>query len=80
MEFDSAAEKSKNYYDPPKIDFKTAKDLNNDLIDLLNAVSELKMRTPIGNRIKENFQETIEKSLEAMEDSVILVLPKELDW
>lgn len=63
-----------------KMDFKTAKELNNDLIDLLNAVSDLEMRTAIGKRIRDNFQETVEKSLEVMEDSVILVLPKEMEW
>jgi hypothetical protein len=69
-----------NRYLDFKIDFKTAKELNNDLIDLVNAVSDLEMRTAIGKRIRDNFQGTVEKSLEVMEDSVILVLPKEMEW
>jgi hypothetical protein len=69
-----------NRYLDFKIDFKTAKELNNDLIDLVNALSDLEMRTAIGKRIRDNFQEPVEKSLEIMEDSVILVLSKEMEW
>jgi hypothetical protein len=37
------------------IDFKTAKDINNDLVGILRALSEVTMCTEIGEEIKRRY-------------------------
>ncbi len=37
------------------IDFRTAKNINNDYVDILRALTDLKMRSEEGKEIKERF-------------------------
>jgi len=55
------------------IDFKTAKKINNDLVDISRALQELPMRTEIGKEIKDRFMEVVIYELHKLEDSKILL-------
>lgn len=52
---------------------KGAKKVNNDLVDILRVLSELEMRTQIGDEIKRKFMETVTYELEKLEDFKILL-------
>ncbi len=55
------------------VDFKTAKDINNDLIDILRALQELEMRTEVGKVVKERFVEIATCKLQKLEDSRVML-------
>ena len=55
------------------IDFKTAKQINNDLVDISRALQELPMRTEIGKEIKDRFMEVVIYELHKLEDSKIVL-------
>jgi hypothetical protein len=55
------------------INFRTAKKINNDLIEILRALSELEMRTEIGIRVKERFMEMVTYELQKLEESKIVL-------
>ena len=55
------------------IDFKTAKQVNNDLVDISRALQELPMRTEIGKELKDRFMEVVVYELHKLEDSKILL-------
>jgi len=55
------------------IDFKTAKKINNDLVDISRALQELSMRTEIGKEIKDRFMEAVVYELHKLEDSKIVL-------
>jgi hypothetical protein len=55
------------------INFRTAKKINNDLIDILRALSELEMRTEIGIGVKEKFMEMVTYELQKLEKSKIVL-------
>jgi len=55
------------------INFSTAKKINNDLVDILRALSELDMRTEVGEEIKKRFMEVITYELEKLEASKIVL-------
>jgi hypothetical protein len=55
------------------INFRTAKKINNDLIDILRALSELEMRTEIGTGVKERFMEMVTYELQKLEESKIVL-------
>lgn len=55
------------------IDFKTAKQVNNDLVDISRALQELSMRTEIGKEIKDRFMEVVIYELHKLEDSKIVL-------
>ncbi|KYK38158.1 MAG: hypothetical protein AYK18_07945 [Theionarchaea archaeon DG-70] len=54
------------------IDFKTAKQVNNDLIDISRALQELPMRTEVGKEIKDRFMEVVIYELQKLEDSKVV--------
>ncbi|MBU7029417.1 MAG: hypothetical protein HXS48_20950 [Theionarchaea archaeon] len=55
------------------IDFKTAKQINNDLVDITRALQELSMRTEIGKEIKDRVMEVVIFELQKLEDSKIVL-------
>lgn len=55
------------------INFKTAKKINNDLLDILRALSELQMRTGVGKEVKKNFMEIVTCELQRLEESKIVL-------
>jgi len=55
------------------INFSTAKKINNDLIDILRALSEVDMRTEVGEEIKRRFIEVVTYELERLEGSKIVL-------
>ncbi len=55
------------------IDFRTAKNINNDFVDILRALTELNMRTEEGKETKERFMEAIVYELEKLENSRIVL-------
>jgi hypothetical protein len=55
------------------IDFKTAKDINNDLVGILRALSDVTVCTEVGEEIKRRFTEVIIYELEKLESSKILL-------
>jgi len=55
------------------INFKTAKEINNDLVDILRALQEIKMRTEIGKKVKKRFMEAVTYELEKLEESKIVL-------
>lgn len=55
------------------IDFKTAKKINNDLVDISRALQELPMRTEVGKEIKDRFMEVVVYELHKLEDSKIVL-------
>ncbi|MBU7028798.1 MAG: hypothetical protein HXS48_17825 [Theionarchaea archaeon] len=55
------------------MNFKTAKEINNDLVDILRALQEIKMRTEMGNEVKKRFMETVMYKLEKLEESKIVL-------
>lgn len=57
----------------PSIDFRTAKNINNDFIDLLRALGALKMRSEVGKEIKERYIKAIACELEKLESSKIIL-------
>jgi hypothetical protein len=54
------------------LNFKTAKKINNDFIDIVRALSELRMRTPVGEEVKKRFLDAVEHELEKLEESQIV--------
>ncbi|MBU7048522.1 MAG: hypothetical protein HXS54_18980 [Theionarchaea archaeon] len=54
------------------LNFKTAKLINNDFIDIVRALSELSMRTPVGEEVKKRFLDAVEHELETLEESQIV--------
>ena len=54
-----------------KLDFKTAKKINNDLLNLLQAVSTTKLESEHIKSLKENIEDEIEKRLQELENSLI---------
>ena len=54
------------------INFGTAKKINNDFIDILRALSELSMRTPVGEEVKKRFLNAIENELAKLDNSKIV--------
>jgi hypothetical protein len=55
------------------INFKTAKEINNDLVDILRALQEIKMRTEVGKEIKKRYIEAVMYELEKLEESKIVL-------
>ncbi len=55
------------------IDFRTAKNINNDFVDILRALTELNMRTEVGKEVKERFLEVVTYELEKLEGSKIVL-------
>ena len=49
------------------VDFKTAKDINNDFIIMLRALEELRLETSIGKEVKAWFEEMLTHELEKLE-------------
>lgn len=54
------------------INFGTAKKINNDFIDILRALSELNMRTPVGEEVKKRFLNAIEHELAKLDNSQVV--------
>ena len=55
------------------INFRTAKKINNDLMDILRALSELSMRTGVGKEVKKEFIEIVTCELQRLEESKIVL-------
>ncbi len=55
------------------VDFRTAKSVNNDLVDILRALTEIVMRTDVGREIKERFMDAITYELERSESFKIVL-------
>ncbi len=55
------------------IDFRTAKNINNDFVDILRALTELNMRTEVGKEVKERFLGVVTYELEKLEASKIVL-------
>ena len=55
------------------IDFKTAKDINNDLVGIFRVLSDVTVCTEVGEEIKRRFTEVIIYELEKLESSKILL-------
>jgi len=55
------------------INFKTAKEINNDLVDILRALQEIKMRTEMGKEVKKRYIEAVMYELEKLEESKIVL-------
>lgn len=55
------------------INFRAAKKINNDLMDILRALSELQMRTGVGKEVKKEFMEIVTCELQRLEESRIVL-------
>ena len=55
------------------INFKTAKEINNDLVYILRALQEIRMRTEVGKEVKKRFMEAVMYELEKLEESKIVL-------
>ncbi len=56
-----------------KILFKSAKELNNDLLILLSVLRDAEVKSSQGESIKNNFIEIIENHLNSLEDSIVVI-------
>ncbi len=55
-----------------ELDFKTAKKINNDFVDILRVLTELEMRTEVGKEVRERFMEVVTYELEKLENSRVV--------
>jgi len=56
------------------IDFKTLKLLNNDLLEILDAITPLVLRTKTGKQVKEDIEKFIVEKIEMIEDSTLILI------
>ncbi len=57
----------------PGLNFKKAMEINNDLVKLYTAVSEIELQTSQVNEMKEKFVGVIKEELKKLQDSRIVV-------
>ena len=55
------------------VNFKTAKDINNDFIVMLRALQELRLETGIGKEVKAWFEDMLTYELEKLESCKLVL-------
>jgi len=57
-----------------EIDFKTLKEINNDLVGILESIALFIPETETGKKIKQEIEESIEEKIEMIENSTLILI------
>lgn len=63
---------------PEQMNFRTALKINNDIVKLLNAISEIEIKTDFVSEIKTMMIEFLEKEINKLDSSILIPNEAEL--